>query len=113
MNLSQLTMAMITSLICNGIFDKFPDLGFIFLEGGFTWAPHLIWRADREYKSLRAEIPWVKNLPSTYIRERVRLAIQPTEDITAQEWMKVMDLMGTAEMLCFALTIHTSILIHQ
>ncbi|BCJ87697.1 amidohydrolase family protein [Effusibacillus dendaii] len=102
MNLPQLTMAMLTSLICNGIFDKFPKLGFIFLEGGFTWAPHLIWRADREYKSLRAEVPWVKNLPSQYIRERVRLAIQPTEDISAQEWMKVIELMGSDEMLCFA-----------
>lgn len=102
MNLPQLTMAEITSLICNGVFDKFPDLRFIFLEGGFSWVPHLIWRCDREYQSLRAEIPWVKQLPSKYIRERVRFATQPTEDITARQWLQVMELMGGDDMLCFA-----------
>lgn len=102
MNIPQPVMAELSSIICNGVFDKFPDLKFVFLEGGFTWVPFMIWRADREYKSLRAEIPWVKELPSKYIRERVKFSTQPTEDITADQWMKVMELMGSDEMLIFS-----------
>lgn len=102
MNIPQLSMAMLSSILSNGVFDRFPKLKFIFIEGGFTWVPSFIWRVDREYKSLRQEIPWVKKLPSKHIRERVRFSTQPTEDITAKEWMTIMEFMGNDEMLLFS-----------
>lgn len=100
----QATMATIISLVFNGVFDRFPELRFAHLEGGFTWLPHLLWRMDREYKSLRQEVPWVKKLPSEHVvREgRVRLATQPTEDLNAEEWVKITELIGSDEVLMFA-----------
>ena len=102
MLIPQGTMAEIISLVCGGVFDRFPDLKFVGLEGGFTWLPHVLWRMDREYKSLRQEVPWVKRLPSEHVRERVRLATQPVEDLTADEWTKVIELMGSEDILMFA-----------
>jgi predicted TIM-barrel fold metal-dependent hydrolase len=104
MLIPQATMSQCISLLCNGVFDHIPDLRFIALEGGFTWLPHVLWRMDREYKSLRQEIPWVKKLPSSYFRddERMVFATQPTEDITAEEWLKVQELIGSEDLLVFA-----------
>lgn len=95
-------MSQVISLICNGTFDNYPNLRFIVLEGGFTWLPSLMWRLDREYRQGRVEVPWIKKLPSIHCRERLKLATQPTEDLTADEWSKVVDLMGTDETLVFA-----------
>ena len=95
-------MPQIISLVINGLCDAYPNLKFMVLEGGFSWLPHVMWRLDREYRQGRVEVPWVKKLPSEHIRERVRLCTQPTEDITPAQWMKVVDLMGTEDILVFA-----------
>lgn len=98
------TMAQVISLMFNGVFDRFPDLNFVCLEGGFTWLPHLLWRMDREYKSVRQEVPWVKKMPSHHIVHdgRLKLSTQPTEDLTADELVKVIDLIGSDEVLVFS-----------
>ncbi len=98
------TMAQIISLMFNGVFDRFPDLRFACLEGGFTWLLHLLWRMDREYKSVRQEVPWVKKLPSHHIIRdgRLKLATQPMEDLTAEELTKVIDLIGSEDVLVFS-----------
>jgi predicted TIM-barrel fold metal-dependent hydrolase len=95
-------MAEVISLILNGVFDNYPSLKFIILEGGFSWLPHLMWRMDREYRQGRVEVPWVKKLPSEHIRERLRFSTQPTEDLTTDQWMKLIDLMGSEEFLIFS-----------
>ncbi|MEM8626828.1 MAG: amidohydrolase family protein [Pseudomonadota bacterium] len=95
-------MGQVISIILNGVFDEFPKLRFIMLEGGFSWLPHVMWRMDREYRQGRVEVPWIKKLPSEHARERLRLATQPTEDITADQLEKVIDLIGTDDLLVFA-----------
>lgn len=95
-------MAEVISLILNGVFDGFPNLRFIILEGGFSWLPHLLWRMDREYRQGRVEIPWVKKLPSEHMRERLRFSTQPTEDLSPDQWTKLIDLMGSDEYLIFS-----------
>jgi len=95
-------MPQVISLVVNGLFDAFPKLRFMILEGGFSWLPHVMWRLDREYRQGRVEVPWIKKLPSEHIRERLRLSTQPTEDITTDQWLKVIDLMGTDEILVFS-----------
>ena len=74
------TMAHINSLVCEGVFEKFPDLKFVAIEGGIAWLPHLMWRMDKNYKALRAQTPWLKKKPSQYILEHVRLTTQPIEE---------------------------------
>jgi predicted TIM-barrel fold metal-dependent hydrolase len=95
-------MGQVISLTLSGVFDEFEDLRMIVLEGGFSWLPHVMWRMDREYRQGRVEIPFVTKLPSRHVRERLRFATQPTEDITTEQWLKVIDLMDTDEMLVFA-----------
>lgn len=95
-------MPQVISLIANGVFDSYPNLRFMILEGGFSWLPHVMWRLDREYRQGRVEVPWIKKLPSQHCRERLRLSTQPTEDISSAEWMKLIDLMGTDDILVFS-----------
>jgi uncharacterized protein len=50
----------------------------------------------------RTEVPWVKKLPSQHMRERLRFSTQPTEDLTGDQWLKLIDLMGSDEYLIFS-----------
>ena len=37
---------------------------------------------DAEYKGLKHEVPFLKRLPSQYVRDNIRLTTQPIEDPT-------------------------------
>jgi predicted TIM-barrel fold metal-dependent hydrolase len=73
-------VAQINSLVCEGVFEKFPGLKIVGVEGGVSWLVQLMWRMDKNYKALRASTPWLKKLPSEYIIEHVRLSTQPIEE---------------------------------
>lgn len=84
----------IASFIFEGVFKKFPTLKVAMLEGGFAWVPPLMWRMDLDWKGLRSQTPWVRKLPSEYLREHIRFASQPMEEPpdpkalqTIIEWM--------------------------
>jgi predicted TIM-barrel fold metal-dependent hydrolase len=98
----QMFMAQLASIIFNGVCDACPDLKFAFIEGGFTWVPHVMWKFDQQYKMLRHEVPWVKRLPSRIIREQVRFATQPLEELSAKDWMQLIDQMGSDELVMFS-----------
>lgn len=76
-DMAQVFQTQLISLVCEGVFDRFPTLRVALIEGGFTWLPSLMWRFDKDWKGIRREVPWVRRPPSEYIREHVRLTIQP------------------------------------
>jgi predicted TIM-barrel fold metal-dependent hydrolase len=79
-SLSQIAQAQVTSMVCEGVFEKFPDLKFVVMEGGVAWLPHLMWRMDRLWQATQDELPWLRRAPSEYIRDHVRLTTQPLEE---------------------------------
>jgi len=69
-----------SSMIMEGVFEEFPRLKIVLVEGGFSWVPSLGWRMDREWKRMRGEVPHVKRLPSEYMRENFWYTTQPIEE---------------------------------
>jgi hypothetical protein len=77
---AQSCQAQLTSLVLEGVFDRFPTLKIVFIETGFAWFPPLAWRLDAQYRKLRSELPHLKRLPSEYIREHIWVTTQPMEE---------------------------------
>jgi predicted TIM-barrel fold metal-dependent hydrolase len=96
-------MAHINSLVCEGVFEKFPGLKFVAIEGGIAWLPHLMWRMDKNYKGLRHTVPWLKRLPSEYIKGHILLTTQPIEEPDNREKLDLMfDLIDGDHMIMFS-----------
>jgi uncharacterized protein len=93
----------VTSIVCEGVFDRFPTLKVALLEAGFTWlGPHM-WRFDKEWKNLRRLVPWVRRAPSEYIREHVRLTVQPLDaPASTKQLLEVVEQLGSDDMLMYA-----------
>jgi uncharacterized protein len=93
-HLNQPVMHHLTSFITHGVFEKWPRLQLLLLEGGFAWVPWISARLDSEYAQFRRETPWLKRLPSEYIREHARFSTQPFEVPTGQT-TRFRELLGT------------------
>jgi predicted TIM-barrel fold metal-dependent hydrolase len=61
-------MRQITSMIFEGIPERFPRLRIAFLEAGCGWAPYWAERMDDEYAKRAVEAPALTRKPSDYIR---------------------------------------------
>jgi uncharacterized protein len=93
----------LTSLVAEGTLDRFEALRISLIESGFGWLPAFLWRFDKGWRGLRREIPWTRRLPSEYVREHVRVSLQPVDgppDPMALQ--RVIDQLGTDRMLMFS-----------
>ena len=98
----QEAMAHCASLICEGVFERFPSLKFAFIEVQQFWAPGLIWHMDADWKSLREQTPWLKKLPSEYFREHIKVGSQPLGEPTRPEHlMPMLEAMHADEVLIY------------
>lgn len=101
--ISQAWQCQLLGLIFHGVLDKFPELTVVLVESGWTWLPALMWRADLNYKSLRREVPWVKEKPSTYMSERIRITTHPTEDTEdPRDLYRMFEMIGNDSILLFS-----------
>lgn len=99
----QIAMAHAVSLICEGVFEKYPKLKFLFIEHDFFWVPGLFWHMDGDWKGLRDYTPWVKKLPSEYVRENIRFGSQPMPDFPSKaDMLKFFEWMHADEIVLFA-----------
>ena len=70
----------VTSMLLEGVFERFPGVRVVLVEGGFAWAPSLGWRLDRLWARMRDEVPHAKRPPSEYMRENLFYTTQPMEE---------------------------------
>ena len=69
--------AVLNCLLAEGVFQKFPDLSVVLIESGVTWLPANLWRINKTWRGVRAEVPWLDRPPAEIVREHVRLTVQP------------------------------------
>jgi predicted TIM-barrel fold metal-dependent hydrolase len=93
----------LTSLVAEGTFDKFPALRVALVEAGYAWLPAFLWRFDKGWRGLRREVPWTKRPPSEYVREHVRLTLQPIDGPPDAEQMRtVLEWLDFDELLLYS-----------
>jgi predicted TIM-barrel fold metal-dependent hydrolase len=100
---AQAFQSQLTSLICEGVFNRYPDLKVVLLESGWTWLPAHLWRLTKYWRGLRMEIPWVDRSPADIVRSNVRLSLQPTDgppDRVSME--RIIEHMKSNELLLFS-----------
>jgi predicted TIM-barrel fold metal-dependent hydrolase len=100
--LPQIAQANISSLIMNGVFERFPGLKVVFAGYGFAWLIALQWRMDMDWRRLRRETPWVRKAPSDYIRENIRLTLQPMEEAEPAQFDKLLEMLAADRTLLFS-----------
>lgn len=95
--------AHLTSMIFEGLFERFPTLNVLFVEGGYVWLPSFLWRLDSDWRSLRHQTPWVKRAPSEYVFEKVKFASQPMETAEGpHQLLSTFEWARAERTLCFA-----------
>ena len=72
--------ATLTSLILEGVPERFPRLKIVFIEGGFGWISSTMWRMDRHFERFRAEVAHLKSRPSEYVRQHFWFTTQPNDE---------------------------------
>jgi predicted TIM-barrel fold metal-dependent hydrolase len=78
-NSQLIVQAQVTSLVSEGVFDRFPSLRVALMECGFSWLPFLLWRLDKDWKAVWREVPWLKSKPSDYVYRHFRATTQPAQ----------------------------------
>lgn len=73
-------VALAMNMILEGVFEQFPTLQVVLIEGGITWAAPLMWSMDSAYSVLRQDYPKLRRLPSEYFREHYWFTTQPIEE---------------------------------
>jgi predicted TIM-barrel fold metal-dependent hydrolase len=92
------------SMIGQGLFVRMPELKVLFVGAGVTWVQTVIWRFDNEFRALRREVPWLKEVPSYYFTHNLRVTTYPLDGVPTQAaWSKVIGALPALQgMVCFA-----------
>jgi len=93
--------SIMVTMITGGVFERFPELKVMMIEGGFSWVVPFVWRMDLAYRTFRREVPWVKKNPSEYVKKHFRFTTQPMDDPEPKLMKQMIEMLGP-DTLCFA-----------
>ena len=100
---AQAFQAQVLSLIYEGVFLKFPKLKVVLMESGVTWLPAFMWRANKTWRGVRVEVPWVDREPAAIMRDHVRVTMQPFDaPPDAASVADIIEMIGSDKMFLFA-----------
>jgi uncharacterized protein len=68
------------SILCHGVFERFPRTRVIFMEGGLVPFVGLLWRLDTAWRGCRTELPHCVRPPSEYVHDHLAWTTQPLEE---------------------------------
>ena len=74
----------------------------VLIESGVTWLPASLWRIDKTWRGVRAEVPWLDRLPSEIVRDHVRLTRSPSTRPPTAAAPRLLEQLGSDEMLLFS-----------
>lgn len=95
-------MKQLTSVVIQGVPERFPELDFVFQEAGLFYVPTVMYRLDQEYLRKPDEAPLLGRLPSEYMKE-FYYGTQPVEQPPKEKYIKyVIEMMGGTDRLLWA-----------
>lgn len=96
-------MSHLPNLIFEGVPERFPDLDHLFIEGGFTWLPHLMGKMDHSYERRRHDFPGLEMKPSEYVHRNFYFGTHPMEDVAgASELLDIFEIIDAENTLVYA-----------
>jgi uncharacterized protein len=94
--------AHITSLVMNGVFERYPTLKLLFLEWGATFIlPHM-WRLDSAWPRVRGTVQGARRWPSEIIHDQVRVSTQPIDEPKDKRQFEKLVETYLSDIFCFA-----------
>lgn len=100
--LTQVFQSSVISLVCQGVFERFPGMKVVIAEGGFVWLVDLMWRLDKNWQALRDDVPWLTRPPSEYIVEHIRFTTQPFAEPSPEHLRAVAEIIHADRTLLFS-----------
>lgn len=96
----------VSSMIYQGVFNRFPDLKLLLVGGGAAWIPGYLWRLDYWHKAAQLEQPHVHELPSNYFMRHCRISTWGLESpARAEQLVNILNTLpapGAASLLMYA-----------
>jgi len=92
----------LTSLFCEGVFNRYPTLKVVMLESGWTWVPALLWRIAKYWGGLRFEVPWTDRSPEEVVRDQLRFSLTPIDGPDTDQLRRVIDHIGSDQVILFS-----------
>lgn len=74
-------MLLLTSLVADGFWEKFPRIRWSFIESGGGWIAHWLNRMDSKYKWFGFLNPRIKQKPSQYFKEHCVIGFDPDDKL--------------------------------
>jgi predicted TIM-barrel fold metal-dependent hydrolase len=90
------------NMIAEGVFERYPELAFVWADGGVEMLTPFMWRFDTFGRPHLEQTPWAPNIPSSYLPDHVYFVQSNVDGAgregVAAEWI---EMTGKSDMIMF------------